>query len=509
MRTGLKRWWELGQVARASTRLRREALPQDAEHVRRELTRRLLGLRGLPQKVGQVLTLAELGEEAPGFGSLAEAPSPLAPEAALAEVSRRLGRPWREVFASLDGLGIAASLGQVHRGVLHDGRAVAVKLRHPGIAEAVRDDLRALGLLAAPLGGWRGKLDLSAYRHEVARMLQGELDYRLEAQALRDAGTRMADVPGVVVPAPVDALTREDLLVMTWVDGVPLAEGWRWSEADRRALSTTLVRLLLHGCFTWGALHADPHPGNYRVSRGPEGHVVLGVLDFGCVKPLPPEVAAGLGRLIALLRCPDSPPRPEQLLSAWVMLGFTPELLEPMAEALPAVSRVLLEPFLQDRPFHARGWRLGARLTEALGPHRWNFRAAGPASLLYVLRAFHGLVRHLDVLDTPIAWGPLLDEARAPSLPPPPSHSEARVEGSARYLKVRVTEAGNTRVALTFRADVTAHLEDLLPEDLPSRLAARGLDPAGIGAAAVAAGLRPSELFHLDEGDRHVRVWLE
>ncbi|NOK11606.1 ABC1 kinase family protein [Corallococcus exercitus] len=509
MRIGLKRWWELGQVARASTRLRRVSRPQDEERVRRELTQRLLGLRGLPQKVGQVLTLAELGAETPGFGSLAEAPSPLAPEDALAEVSRRLGRPWQEVFTSLEGVGIAASLGQVHRGVLRDGRAVAVKLRHPGIAEAVRDDLRALGWLAAPLGGWRGTLDMSAYRHELARMLQGELDYHHEAQALRDAGARMADVPGVAVPVPVDALTREDLLVMSWVEGASLAEGWRWSEADRRALSTTLIRLFLHGCFTWGALHADPHPGNYRVSRGPDGRPVLGVLDFGCVKPLPPELAVGLGRLISLLRGPDATPHPEQLLSAWVMLGFTPELLEPMAEALPAVSRVLLEPFLFEGPFHARSWRLGARLTEALGPHRWNFRAAGPASLLFVLRAFHGLVRHLDVLDTPIAWGPVLDEARAPSLPPPPSPPEARVEGTARYLKVRVTEAGHTRVALTFRADVTAHLEDLLPEDLPRKLTARGLDPVAIGAAAVAAGLRPSELFHLDEGDRHVRVWLE
>ncbi len=509
MRTGLKRWWAMGQVARASSRLRRVSRPQDAEPARQELTRRLLGLRGLPQKVGQVLTLAELGAETPGFGSLAEAPSPLAPEAALAEVSRRLGRPWREVFAALEGVGIAASLGQVHRGVLHDGRAVAVKLRHPGIAEAVRDDLRALGWLAAPLGGWRGRLDLSAYRHELARMLQGELDYRHEAQALRDAGARMADVPGVIVPVPVDALTREDLLVMTWVDGASLAEGWRWSEADRRVLSTTLVRMFLQGCFTWGALHADPHPGNYRVARGPEGAPVLGVLDFGCVKPLPPELPAGLGRLLALLRAPATPPSPGQWVSAWVLLGFTPELLEPMAEALPAVSRVLLEPLLLERPFHARDWRLGARLTEALGQHRWNFRAAGPASLLFVLRAFHGLVRHLDVLDAPIAWGPLLDEARAPPLPPPPAPPEARGEGSARYLKVRVTEAGRTRVALTFRADVTAHLEDLLPEDLPRRLAARGLQPAGIGAAAVAAGLRPSELFHLDEGDRQVRVWLE
>ncbi|CAM3456064.1 hypothetical protein G4177_24895 [Corallococcus sp. ZKHCc1 1396] len=509
MRTGLRRWWELGQVARASTRLRRGARPQEAEDARRELAERLLGLRGLPQKVGQVLTLAELGSQTPGFGSLAEAPSPLAPEAALAELSRRLGRPWRQVFTSLDGGGIAASLGQVHRGVLQDGRAVAVKLRHPGIADAVRSDLRALGWLAAPLGGWRGKLDLSAYRHELAQMLQQELDYHHEARLLREAGARMADVPGVVVPVPVDALIREDLLVMSWVDGEPLSEARRWSEADRRALSTTLVRLFLHGLFTWGALHADPHPGNYRVSRGPEGGPRLGVLDFGCVKALPAELTTGLGRLLSLLRAPGSEPDPRMLLAAWVTLGFTPELLEPMAEVLPAVSRVLLEPFLQEGPFHVARWRLGERLTEALGPHRWNFRAAGPASLLFVLRAFHGLVRHLDVLEAPIAWGPLLDEARSPSLPPPPLPPEAHAAGTARYLRVRVMEGAHTRVALTFRAEVTAHLEELLPEDLGPRLAARGLNPAAIAASAVAAGLRPSELFHLDEGERHVRVWLE
>lgn len=507
MRTGLKRWWELGRVAQASKRLRRASRPQDVEPARHELAERLLGLRGLPQKVGQVLTLWELGTDTPGFGSLAEAPSPLAPEAALEEISRRLARPWREVFASLEGVGITASLGQVHRGVLRDGRAVAVKLRHPGIVDAVRDDLRALGWLAAPLGGWRGKLDLSAYRRELAEMLQRELDYHREAQALRDANARLSEVPGVTAPVPVDALVREDLLVMSWVEGQPLEEARRWSDADRRALATTLVRLFLHGCFTWGALHADPHPGNYRVSRGPDGRPVLGVLDFGCVKPIQPELPLGLGRLIALLRGPA--PGAEQLLSAWVMLGFTPELLEPMTEALPAVSRVLLEPFLQDRPFAVRDWRLGARLSEALGPHRWNFRAAGSASHLYVLRAFHGLVRHLEVLDAPLAWGPLLDEARAPSLPPPLPPRAASVEGAARYLRVRVTQGSITRVALTFRADVTAHLEELLPDDLPRRLAARGLDPAAIGAAAVASGLRPSELFHLDEGDRQVRVWLE
>jgi hypothetical protein len=192
-------------------------------------------------------------------------------------------------------------------------------------------------------------------------------------------------------------------------------------------------------------------------------------------------------------------------------MGFALELLEPMAEALPEVSRVLLKPFLERGPFHTAQWELGPRLTEALGAHRWNFRAAGPASLLYVLRAFHGLLRHLELLDAPLDWGVMLDAMRLPAAPaaaprPPPP---LPAEGRARFLRVRLEENGRTRVELTFRAEVTRHLVELLPDDLPPKLAARGLDAEAIAARALAEGLPPSQLFGLDEDGKCVRVWLE
>ena len=178
--TPLKRLWRVGLLATDLAGCACGATGKGADDARRRLVERLGSLHGLPQKIGQLLALA--GPDGPSsFAPLTETRSALPLCAALDLLEASLGRPWTDCFRSIDAEGIAASLGQVHRAVLRDGRPAAVKIQYPDSAANVDADLGALDWLSLPFGGLRGGFDLAAYRREVGGMLRQELDYRREA----------------------------------------------------------------------------------------------------------------------------------------------------------------------------------------------------------------------------------------------------------------------------------------------------------------------------------------
>ncbi len=471
-------------------------------------------LHGLPQKIGQLLSLSELSQANQPYTALTEYEATLPASAALAEIQKHLGRPLDQCFRTIDEKGISASLGQVHRGVLSDGRPVAVKFQYPGIAEVIAHDLDALGWLTAPVGSLKRGFDLAAYQVEVGSMLQKELDYRQEARFIRRFSGYTADWDNVAVPTVIEELSNDRILTMTWLEGDPFSAARRWPLDEREELARCLLTLFLASCFRWGLLHADPHPGNYRFLRR-SGKVIVGVLDFGCVKELSRSVVDALAGLVQDVIDDRVEKNENWVLDRYVELGFNREMLLPMAHVLGLLSQVLFEPFRHDNPFSLHTWNLGERTERILGTFRWNFRFAGPANLIFFLRAYQGLIQYLRALDAPINWRAIWEEIgrdhvlkpSPQSVPTPPEPSSGLTKSS--LLRIRVTENNRTKVELTFGARAAEDLPDLIPPDLEAKLAQRSIDVHQITRKVVANEFAPAELFRLDEPNKCVRVWLE
>jgi aarF domain-containing kinase len=259
-------------------------------------------LKGAFLKVGQLLSqqshtlpeayvrrLAELQRQAPPMhGALARI-----------QLRNELGRPPEEAFAAWEREPFAAaSLGQVHRARLADGRAVAVKVQYPGIERAIASDFSILrGLLrTAPLGDRRPELERAV--DEVERHLALETDYRREADSLEEFGRLLADDSGFRIPRVFRELSTGRVLTMELLEGRHaaelLAEGPSQEERDR--LATLLLDLFFRQTLAFGILHADPHPGNFLFL--PDGRV--GLLDFGCVKRFDPGFLAVHRRLMTI-----------------------------------------------------------------------------------------------------------------------------------------------------------------------------------------------------------------
>jgi len=208
-----------------------------------------------------------------------------------AVVEAELGVRLNKAFVEFDEKPLGcASLAQVHRALLRDGRAVAVKVQRPGIREQVCADLDALGAIAAKAdaGTELGRrLRFADWVHEMRRTLLAELDYRVEAGNLERFGERLARYPELLVPAPQWSLTSTRVLTMDLVSGTKVTGlgGLRRIEQPCGALAAALMRAYLDQAFVYGEMHADPHPGNLLVTD--DGR--LAIFDLGMVAHVPPK----------------------------------------------------------------------------------------------------------------------------------------------------------------------------------------------------------------------------
>ncbi len=266
---------------------------------------RVLGeLKGGAMKLGQALSVFEAAlppEIAEPYRAtltrLQESAPPLPAQAIHKVLAGDMGEQWRASFAEFDDQpAAAASIGQVHRAVWHDGRQVAVKIQYPGAGRALMSDLNQLGRCARLFGALMPGLDVKPLLAELRNRVAEELDYRLEAAAQQAFAAVWAGDPDVFVPRVVSVSDR--VLVSEWLDGTPLpaiiAGG---TTAQRNRAGSMLIRFLFAGPARVGLLHADPHPGNFRLLA--DGR--LGVLDFGAVSRLPDGFPPIFGRVLRLL----------------------------------------------------------------------------------------------------------------------------------------------------------------------------------------------------------------
>lgn len=493
---------DLKKMTRATDEtVRREA--------RRTLATRMGKLRGLPQKLGQSLSLraeADEADEADIFGELAQSAEPLPFAVIEQELLARWGVPWQEVLASLEPVGLAASLGQVHQGTLKDGRKVAVKVAYPGIREAVMADLKLLGWLGKAGEQMMAGFDMGAYREVILRDLEEELDYQKEA-AQQIHYKKLVGRAAMCVPQVVSEWSNASVLVTAWEMGQTIEEARSWPEPARVAIGQLLAQHFLHMFFDHGWIHADPHQGNYRFRKPHDPEVVL--YDYGSVARFDKKLRLTLLRLILMTRQQQGDPFP--LL---VGLGFREDLLRPLRPKLSSLCQVLFEPFLVRGRYVHKDWNRSERANDILGDDRWNFRMSGPAQMTFLIRGFQGVFYYLNQLNVALNWYELLDRvlpkhlAEVMTLRIPKVDQGPGFESLAKHLCIRLMEDGKQKVALTFPANAIERLPSLMGEHILNRVLAQGIQPETLISQARAAGFAPSELFVLEEGNRTLRVWL-
>ena len=208
----------------------------------------------------------------------------------------RLSKPFTEFDETPIG---CASLAQVHRACLRDGRTVAVKVQRPGIGPQIRADLDAIGALAkrADQHTRMGRdVHFADWVQEFRRALLGELDYRMEAENLDRFGEHLADYPQLYVPSPLWDLCADKVLTMDLVEGTKVTEvsGLRRTEEPMDDLARALMRGYLDQVFVHGEIHADPHPGNLLVTN--DGRLAL--FDLGMIAHVPPRMRERLLKLL-------------------------------------------------------------------------------------------------------------------------------------------------------------------------------------------------------------------
>jgi predicted unusual protein kinase regulating ubiquinone biosynthesis (AarF/ABC1/UbiB family) len=248
-------------------------------------------MKGAAMKLGQVMSFLDVGlvaeEHRDEFQRELAKLRDSAPTVSFKQMCRvieeDLEAPIDEVFSSFQREPIAAaSIGQVYRGTLRDGREVAVKVQYPGVAGAVRADLQNLDLIMRVLRRMTPGLDVEAIAEEIRERIVEELDYELEAQNQRSLARIFQGHPFIVVPEVVSSLSRERVLVSEFVEGAGFEELKVLPEAQRDRIGEIVFRFFLGCLYRHRQFSGDPHPGNFLLLE--DGRVAF--LDFGLFKRL-------------------------------------------------------------------------------------------------------------------------------------------------------------------------------------------------------------------------------
>jgi predicted unusual protein kinase regulating ubiquinone biosynthesis (AarF/ABC1/UbiB family) len=284
-------------------RLRNDLALQTAEDVAVTLG----AMKGVLMKLGQMASYVDDGLSPAVRRTLArlqDSVPPMSPELAAGMVTGELGLPPERAFARWDPEPIAAaSIGQVHRAMTHDGRAVAVKVQYPGIAESMAADLDNVALLRRMLRVTAPSQDVNALVAELRDRVLEELDYLREADNQERMAAYYDGHPTIHVPRIVGELSARRVVTSELSGGARWAELLTWSQEERDLAAETIYRFVFRSLYEAHAFNGDPHPGNYLFHGG--GRVTF--LDFGLVKHF---TAEELRPLIAMVRnlCVDNDP---------------------------------------------------------------------------------------------------------------------------------------------------------------------------------------------------------
>ncbi|NUR06736.1 MAG: AarF/ABC1/UbiB kinase family protein [Nocardioidaceae bacterium] len=385
-----------------------------------QLFRTLGDLKGGAMKMGQALSILEsaLPEDLAApyrqqLTRLQDSAPPMSATTVHHVLATELGAGWRRQLVEFDdNPAAAASIGQVHRGRWSDGREVAVKVQYPGAGDALMADLRQISRVARTFGGMVPGIDIKPLVSELQARVAEELDYSLEAEAQQAFADEFRGDPEFKVPQVVAHSDR--VLVSEWVESESslarlIAEG---SPGERNHYGSLYVRFLFEGPARVGMLHADPHPGNFRVlPHDPDALGGLGVVDFGAVARLPERsLPHSIGRLIRIAMRDDY---------ADVLAGLREEgFVKPNISVDPAELRAYLGPFVEPARSEtfafSREWMRGQfqRLQDPRQPgSTLALRLNLPPSYLLIHRVWVGSIGVLCQLGVTLPFRQILTDA--------------------------------------------------------------------------------------------------
>ena len=385
-----------------------------------QLFRTLGDLKGGAMKFGQAMSIFEaaLPDElaAPYREQLTrlQDSAPPMPTITVREIlARELGADWKDHLVELDPVpAAAASIGQVHRGRWADGREVAVKVQYPGSAEALTSDLRQLARVARGLGPLVPGMDIKPLIAELQARAVEELDYELEAAAQRTFAEEFRDDPDIVVPDVV--ASAGTVLVTEWMESADsLAQVIReGTQEERDHYGYRFLRFMFEAPGRTGMLHADPHPGNFRLLPQPDGRPgKLGVLDFGAVARLPgQQLPRSLGALIRIATMEDY----EQLVTALRDEGFIRERVRIDADQLRAYLGPFIEPASVEEFHFTRAWMQSEfrRVQDPRGDaYPVMLKLNLPPAYLLIQRTFAGGIGVLSQLEARVPFRQVLRDS--------------------------------------------------------------------------------------------------
>ncbi|MBV9522091.1 MAG: AarF/ABC1/UbiB kinase family protein [Alphaproteobacteria bacterium] len=374
-----------------------------------ELTAALGGIKGPLMKVAQLLAsipdalpqeyvneLVQLQSDAPAMGW------PFVKR----RMASELGPDWPKRFKSFGREAArAASLGQVHRAIAHDGRVLACKLQYPDMQSAVEADLRQLKLAMAIYERYDRAVSTGDIHAEIAARLREELDYEREARHMRLYRRMLAQEPGVTVPETMPALSTKRLLTMSWVEGEKLLDVVDAPTSVRNAIATNMFRAWYVPFYFYGVIHGDPHLGNYTV-RPDQG---VNLLDFGCIRIFKPSFVRGVIDLYFALQREDE----ALAVHAYETWGFR-NLSRPLIAALNHWARFVYAPLLDDRKRKIQERGSGANGREVAEKVHGDIRRLGgvkpPREFVFMDRAAIGLGSVFFHLRAEINWYRLFHE---------------------------------------------------------------------------------------------------
>lgn len=253
-----------------------------------------------------------------------------------------LGDGWESKFKSFEReAAAAASLGQVHRAIAHDGRTLACKLQYPDMTSAVEADLGQLKTLLNLFKTMDGTIDSTEAIEEVGERLREELDYERELKQMRLFAHMLENEPRINTPEPLEELSTKRLLSMTWLEGRGLMHWLDEPQETRNRIAELMFKAWWRPMTHYGVIHGDPHLGNYALTEGAEG---LQLLDFGCVRIFPARFLEGVVGLYRGLKADDR----DQIAHAYEVWGFK-NLNAELIDALTLWARFIYGPLIDER----------------------------------------------------------------------------------------------------------------------------------------------------------------
>lgn len=307
----------------------------------RRVTDQLSRLRGAAMKLGQMISL-DAGDILPAeltaiLARLRDAAHFMPPAQLNGVLTQEWGGNWRTRFARFEATPIAAaSIGQVHRATLPDGRVLAIKVQYPGIAASIDADVDNVASLLRMSGLLPEGLDINPLLEEAKRQLHEEADYIREAGQMLHYHSLIGDDPAFIIPKPLENLSSERVLAMDFISARPIETLQKAPQETRDAAMKALLDLVLRELFEFGHMQTDPNFANFRWQ--PEtGRIAL--LDFGAARPIPQDTITAYRAMMEAGLAEDRPALTKALLS----IGFiTPRLLERHSASIEAIMEALL-----------------------------------------------------------------------------------------------------------------------------------------------------------------------